>query len=179
MSIRANEPRGFTLLELLVVISILTLLIGLALPTLGRVRDSAQRVNCLSNLRQIGIGIQAYRMDHDGHVPEVQTLPVDPHEPSVVTALAGHLEAPEVWHCPADADDLFTDLGTSYEYFLGYYLMLTPDQSDRNRLLRELERTPSLAYMMIDAEGWHPGGPESVGRHALFLDGRADWFALP
>ena len=62
---------------------------------------------------------------------------------------------------------------------LGYYLLLTPDQADRNALIRQFERTPSLAFIMLDAEGWHDPGPAGTSRNALYLDGHADWFALP
>ena len=56
--------RGFTLIELLVVISIIALLIGILLPALGMARARGKAAQCLSNLRQIGIGLVAYQADH-------------------------------------------------------------------------------------------------------------------
>lgn len=54
---------AFTLIELLVVISIIVLLVALLMPALRGARDSARRVACQSNLRQIGIGTAAYAAD--------------------------------------------------------------------------------------------------------------------
>ncbi|MEM1210886.1 MAG: prepilin-type N-terminal cleavage/methylation domain-containing protein [Planctomycetota bacterium] len=58
---------GFTLIELLVVISIIALLIGILLPVLTSARSAAQTTQCLSNHRQIGIGLVGYQLDNDGY----------------------------------------------------------------------------------------------------------------
>jgi len=66
MKIKRN---GFTLIELLVVISIIALLIGILLPALGAARKSAQNMQCLSNLRQIGIANWAYSFENNELLP--------------------------------------------------------------------------------------------------------------
>jgi len=61
--------RGFTLIELLVVVAIIALLIAILLPSLRRAREQAKCTLCLSNLRQIGIGMTIYASDHRGWLP--------------------------------------------------------------------------------------------------------------
>ena len=56
--------RAFTLIELLVVISIISLLMAILVPALGKAKAQAQRADCFSNLRQIGVAFQSYLDDN-------------------------------------------------------------------------------------------------------------------
>lgn len=60
-----NGRRGFSLIELLVVISIVALLVAILLPALSNAREQAYRIQCASNLRQMGISLMLYDNDHD------------------------------------------------------------------------------------------------------------------
>lgn len=63
---------AFTLIELLVVVTIIAILASLVLPAVGVVRDASKGVVCNANLRQIGLGVTGYTLDHRGQMPPVK-----------------------------------------------------------------------------------------------------------
>jgi type II secretory pathway pseudopilin PulG len=69
----ARRPAaGFSLLELIVVMSVTVLLTGLLLPALIKVRENAHRVICSSNLRQVGLATVMYADNNNGDLPPSQ-----------------------------------------------------------------------------------------------------------
>jgi prepilin-type N-terminal cleavage/methylation domain-containing protein/prepilin-type processing-associated H-X9-DG protein len=80
-ALRQVGLRGFSLLELLIVIGIVSSLIAVAIPTLIQARKNAERVQCLSHLRTIGHAMATYATNNSGIVPRAFTVP-DPHDPN-------------------------------------------------------------------------------------------------
>lgn len=65
----SRRQAGFTLIDVMVTLLVITVLIGIMLPSLAIVKETTRRVVCSSNLRQIGLGISMYADDHDGLLP--------------------------------------------------------------------------------------------------------------
>lgn len=79
ISVRQGRHRhsAFTLIELLVVIAVIAILAALLLPVLSRAKASAQRTDCLSNLRQISLGVHLYAADSGDKLPAVPYVTAD------------------------------------------------------------------------------------------------------
>jgi prepilin-type N-terminal cleavage/methylation domain-containing protein/prepilin-type processing-associated H-X9-DG protein len=74
LSLVTLHCRAFTLIELLVVIAIIAILVAILLPTLSRSQESARRIKCVGNLRQLGIAAQLYWNDNDGRCFTTKTV---------------------------------------------------------------------------------------------------------
>lgn len=121
-----GKSNGFTLVELLVVISVIAILAGMLLPALGKARQKAQQIQCLSNMRQCGQIIHMYANDFNGYV-WVQTD--SGLNWGTIFSQAGYLpkdlkkENPyAVFHCPNSGDPRNYSYNRPLVYTYGYNL---------------------------------------------------------
>jgi prepilin-type N-terminal cleavage/methylation domain-containing protein len=81
----SDRRRAFTIIELLVVVAILSLLLAMLLPALGRARELARENACAANCKQWGVGVRAYATDNDNYFPDNRnTLPAGVSYPNWV-----------------------------------------------------------------------------------------------
>jgi len=78
---KLQDHKAFTLVELLVVIGIIAVLISMLLPALNKVRQQAYSVNCLSNLKQIGLAFHLYSTNNKGTFPPLNFYDTNPSNP--------------------------------------------------------------------------------------------------
>jgi prepilin-type N-terminal cleavage/methylation domain-containing protein len=121
------SSQGFTLIELLVVIAIICILAGLLMPAVSTARRQSNDTKCISNLRQLGVGILAYATDHDSTLPGpcptgMGTTLSSSAKTQLIYFLQPYLGLPkptttayhpEILHCPA-ADALAAQKGLQW-----------------------------------------------------------------
>jgi len=128
-NIRRDHARGFSLLDVLVTMAVISVLMALLMPSLAKVNETARKVVCQSNIRQIGLGVLMYADDWNGQLPpsvylahgpsrgaarpqEMVTLRVPaienlntPWDGLGILFTAGYLPAPKVFYCPSHTGD--------------------------------------------------------------------------
>jgi prepilin-type N-terminal cleavage/methylation domain-containing protein/prepilin-type processing-associated H-X9-DG protein len=117
-SIQCRVKRGFTLIELLVVIAIIAILASILFPVFARARENARRSSCMSNLKQIALGIKQYTQDYDEQFPPRRT-----DEGGFVGAWANiiqpYVRSEQLFQCPSESTPpggMYTSTAIDYAY---------------------------------------------------------------
>ena len=153
--IRKSKLTAFTLIELLVVIAIIAILASLLLPALARAKARAQRINCTSNLKQVGLSFRLFSNDHGDKFPfniftsDGGSVPgntaadlTDPTKSgsaiTIYTCLSNELVTPKVLACNSDASrskavDFMGAFDNQRE--LSYFAGVTADESKPQTIL--------------------------------------------
>lgn len=206
-SSRPTAKRGFTLIEMLVVIAIISVLTALLIPALTKAKRNARNVACLSNLRQLGVATRMYADENEQRMPSAELLPSQPVEPgspkprisSVLAPLLGrtigNTNSVGVFKCPADSSTRFQTEGSSYEWNVELNARrIDETRSAALRIVRvevingeevvkedgekTLQFPPETTPLLLDYEENHPRPPKP-GKNVVFMDGHTDGLELP
>jgi prepilin-type N-terminal cleavage/methylation domain-containing protein/prepilin-type processing-associated H-X9-DG protein len=166
------NKKAFTLIELLVVIAIIAILAAILFPVFAQAREKARSTACLSNLRQVGLGIRMYCDDYDGVMPESSHTGVVEERCWIYQLKPYTGKSDEIRFCPSDPrkDERKPEGGTSY--LLNDYLVV-PDNMAAGML--SLDSIPRPADMLMTFEIAQSRGTSYTEDHTH----ARNWFRRP
>jgi prepilin-type N-terminal cleavage/methylation domain-containing protein/prepilin-type processing-associated H-X9-DG protein len=167
----SRTRQGFTLVELIVVITILAVLAAITYPVSSRVIQSGKASACVSNLRAIGAGLQLYLGDHNQIMPPhlwAGRKSISDDVPVIDNTLNVYVSDPRVFACPADNLGIAAGTGTSYFWNSGLDGQST---AQLHFLLSPSGGQNSEIPVLSDKQGFHPYISNKV--NLLYADGHA------
>lgn len=170
--------RGFTLVELLAVITIIGMLAAILIPTVAGVRMMAKRTKCASNMRQIGTALIMYAGDHKGMLPQSTHSDGINVQNAWIYTLAPYLSnVDEVRVCPADNEKRQEKIRSTKGYTSYLLNNLVFDPEDETKAYNNIERIPipSRTMIMFSASDDYSIGKGSDHTHA---GGWTNWYSI-
>ena len=172
--------RGFSLIEILVALGILAILLAILLPTLSRARESARRVSCQSNIRQLAQAWMLYNVDSRGGLCSADDGAYNGWVKGGNTenamrngALFKYLDSATVYRCSSNPDRSNLRTYSMNDHLNGHYL----DQFRKIPRLRELAEISRASETMLFIEEFDPRGYNVNG---CALDNKPDaWIDIP
>jgi len=162
MSHKAQRS-GFTLIELLVVIAVISILAAILFPVFARARESARRTSCLSNLKQMALGITMYTQDYDEKYPHAQSVTTQlPPDGYFWTTAADrwywaqmiypYTHNSEVFFCPSAYMTIRDTAGraTPYRNHYGANALIIPTVTSLPSIGLSSISSPSTTYLAMD-----------------------------
>jgi prepilin-type N-terminal cleavage/methylation domain-containing protein/prepilin-type processing-associated H-X9-DG protein len=159
---------AFTLVELLVVMTLIAALAALLFPLFGRAKDAGRATVCLGNLHQIGVALQLYVQDYRNRLPYMRdkSLTTTNSLPGPDLVLSNYLGNLHVLQCPSDRQKLFETTGSSYSW---NSLLNGQDAGHLSAL--GIRFDPHQIPLMFDKDRFHKArGPKKEVNY-LYADG--------
>mgnify|MGYP000913741344 CR=1 FL=1 len=154
-SARPPRPRqAFTLIELLVVIAIISILASILFPVFARARENARRTSCLSNLKQIGLGMMQYVQDYD----ETYSPAYSVNEGATQfwwDLLQPYVKSTQVFSCPS-SPFASSSTPTNGNYGANRAIMPLPTDTTSRVKMASLQSTAGI-YMIMDFGTYYAG----------------------
>jgi len=200
--------RGFTLIELLVVIAIIAILAAILFPVFAKAREKARQTSCLSNEKQMMLGVLMYAQDYDDNLPRGTDYTKVPGYGAVTdpamwpTLIQPYIKNDQIFVCPSNKRVITNPWGGTIA--LSYGVGMNFEYQSRS-LIAEIPQPAMTAYL-YDFNNWNmywysaagplPNSAMAIGSTAYrpwgtyrapvhndgvnnaFLDGHAKWYSV-
>jgi len=175
--------KGFTLIELLVVIAIIGILAGILLPVLSRARESARKTQCMSNVKQIGMGLIMYANENSETFPS--STATNPAMASLNLLYDTYISDNKVFNCPSDTSvTAATNAGMSV-YTSGGSQAFTQTQSSYGYDRSHTQADDADVALAADRPPATPSATASTANHnsrgqnIVYVDGHVEFVNSP